>query len=120
MTMTCSCYVGGSTEGDPPGMSKREAAKGAVRTWELMRDLKKVLMREHVGHPVRLRQGIFGRWFILHEKLDDAARSGSRWVSVSENGMPTGGVQVCNFATEDEAAKYALEHGMTLSIKYEG
>jgi len=29
----CSCFVPGSTEGDPPGMSRREAANAAVRLW---------------------------------------------------------------------------------------
>ena len=27
---TCSCYVTGSLESDPPGMTKREAAKAAL------------------------------------------------------------------------------------------
>jgi hypothetical protein len=26
----CSCYVPGSTEGDPPGLTKRQAAKAAL------------------------------------------------------------------------------------------
>ena len=36
----CSCYVPGSTCGDPPGMTKREAAREAVKMWELLGDLK--------------------------------------------------------------------------------
>jgi hypothetical protein len=31
----CSCYVPGSTESDPPGMTVREAARAAVRAWRL-------------------------------------------------------------------------------------
>jgi|HubBroStandDraft_1064217.scaffolds.fasta_scaffold32770_4 hypothetical protein len=37
----CSCYVPGSEEGDPPGMSKREAAKAAVKLWDMIQ-LKKI------------------------------------------------------------------------------
>jgi hypothetical protein len=55
----------------------------------------------------RIRQGLFGRWYIVHPYLDDAAWSGSRWVSVSEQGVPTGGVQVCNFNTAEQAQEYA-------------
>lgn len=29
----CSCYVPGAQEGDPAGVSKREAAEAAVRVW---------------------------------------------------------------------------------------
>jgi hypothetical protein len=29
----CSCYVPGSQENDPPGLSRREAAKAAVKAW---------------------------------------------------------------------------------------
>jgi hypothetical protein len=29
----CDCYVPGSTDHDPPDMTKREAAKAAVRAW---------------------------------------------------------------------------------------
>lgn len=30
----CGCYVEGSVEGDPPGMSRREAANAAVAAWK--------------------------------------------------------------------------------------
>lgn len=30
----CSCYVPGSTEGDPPGMTRRQAAMAAIETFE--------------------------------------------------------------------------------------
>ena len=38
----CACYVPGSTETDPPGMSKREAAKAAVRAWNARLKLQRV------------------------------------------------------------------------------
>jgi hypothetical protein len=31
----CSCFVPGSEEGDPPGLTKRAAARAAVRVWQL-------------------------------------------------------------------------------------
>ncbi len=30
----CSCFVPGSEETDPPGLSLREAARAAMRAWE--------------------------------------------------------------------------------------
>ena len=30
LNKTCSCFVPGSTEGDPPGMTRRQAAKAAA------------------------------------------------------------------------------------------
>jgi len=30
----CSCFVAGSDENDPPGMTRREAAREAVAAWE--------------------------------------------------------------------------------------
>lgn len=30
----CGCYVPGADETDPPGMTRREAAREAVRAWE--------------------------------------------------------------------------------------
>jgi hypothetical protein len=30
----CSCYVEGASEGDPEGMTRREAARAAVRLWQ--------------------------------------------------------------------------------------
>lgn len=29
----CSCYIPGADEGDPPGLSKREAAEAALAVW---------------------------------------------------------------------------------------
>ncbi len=33
----CSCYLPGSTAGDPPGMTLRQAADAAVSLWESCR-----------------------------------------------------------------------------------
>ena len=33
VTRRCSCYVIGSTEGDPPGMTLRQAASAALEAW---------------------------------------------------------------------------------------
>jgi len=33
----CSCYVPGSVEDDPPGLTKREAAKAALRAFARVR-----------------------------------------------------------------------------------
>ena len=30
----CSCYVAGSEEGDPEGMTRKQAAEAAVELWE--------------------------------------------------------------------------------------
>lgn len=39
----CSCYVSGSDEGDPPGMTKRQAAEAAVHFWETRQKMMKRL-----------------------------------------------------------------------------
>jgi len=31
----CSCFEPGSTRGDPPGMTKREAARAAADLWQM-------------------------------------------------------------------------------------
>lgn len=33
----CSCYVKGASETDPPGMTRREAAKAALKLWDMIR-----------------------------------------------------------------------------------
>lgn len=53
----------------------------------------------------RIKQGVFGRWFIFHPMTDTLAWSGMQFVPCVE-GMPTGGVQVCNFGTFEEAQRY--------------
>jgi hypothetical protein len=61
----------------------------------------------------RFKQGLFDRWFIVHPQIDELMWSGSRWVETDAEGLPLGGVHVCNFATEQEAAEYARQHGLT-------
>ena len=56
-----------------------------------------------------LRKGLFDRWYIFNP-LMPWAWSGSRWVAATEEGLPTGGVQICNFASEEEAREYCREH----------
>ena len=33
----CACYVAGAAEGDPPHLSRRQAAEAAVRLWQAQR-----------------------------------------------------------------------------------
>jgi|HubBroStandDraft_1064217.scaffolds.fasta_scaffold32770_9 hypothetical protein len=64
---------------------------------------------------VRIRRGVFGRWYIIHETLNGNAWSGSRWTTVDEDCVPTGGVQVRNFDTEDSARSYCISRDFTIS-----
>lgn len=64
-----------------------------------------------MSEPCRLRQGIFGRWFIFHPEHDEAW-TGARWEICSADGVPTGQFQVCNFASQQEAREYCWEHGL--------
>jgi hypothetical protein len=34
----CSCYVPGASEGDPPGMTRRQAADAAVALWRKQKE----------------------------------------------------------------------------------
>ena len=54
-------------------------------------------------------QGAHGRWIIVKADDPDLAWSGARWVP-HKKGLPTGGVQVCNFDGQDEATQYAKRH----------
>jgi hypothetical protein len=54
----------------------------------------------------RYRQNGFGRWIVVHP-TEELAWSGSRWVGIDGNGLPSKGVQVSNFETRAEA----VEHG---------
>ena len=38
----CSCYVPGSTEGDPEGLTLRQAAEAAVREWRRLEAVKRI------------------------------------------------------------------------------
>jgi hypothetical protein len=72
--------------------------------------LEDAVRAEARPHYAVMQLGPLSRWYIV--RVEDGlgwgwtAWSGSRWV-------PLGGdVQVCNFATKDEAAQYAAEHIM--------
>jgi hypothetical protein len=60
---------------------------------------------------VRVRPGIFGRFIVLHPESSFLGWSGSKWVPVSLDNMPTGDVQVSNFTTAEEAIAYAEGFG---------
>ena len=62
-----------------------------------------------------IRKGAFGRWIIVRGIDTAQAWSGSRWVA-HKNGLPTGGVQVSNFKSEQEAYDAAREAGLTPMI----
>lgn len=57
----------------------------------------------------RIEQGIFGRFYLAHPTEPGRAWSGLRWVA-HEQGLPIGGVQVCNF-NRAQAAEYAKAEG---------
>jgi len=60
-----------------------------------------------------VRQGVFNRWYIFHHADAALAWSGAQWVPTND-GIPTGGVQVCNFDTSDDAVDYAGKSGLSL------
>lgn len=53
----------------------------------------------------RIKLGMFDRWYIFHPSEDSFAWTGSRW-AMTVDGFPAGGVQICNFATLEEAEEY--------------
>jgi len=57
---------------------------------------------------IRLAESIMGRWIVINGQSEDLAWSGSRWVP-HRRGLPVD-VQICNFATREEALAYAEEH----------
>lgn len=61
-----------------------------------------------------IRKGLFDRFYIFHPTMciPYLAWSGSTWVPATPEGVPTGGVQVCNFLTEQEARDYCKERGL--------
>ncbi len=61
-----------------------------------------------MSESVILLQSQFGRW-VIGRVIDKNLWSGRRWVE------PFGGVQVCNFATREEAQAYAEKNGFTIS-----
>jgi hypothetical protein len=58
-----------------------------------------------------IEQNALGR-FILRRGVD--AWSGRRWVPVTALGMPAADVQVCNFASVEEARAYAKRAGIEI------
>jgi hypothetical protein len=79
----------------------------SVSTAEFDRILFERLRREAEAAPVaRVALGGLGRWIIVNGEHEDLAWSGSRWVPHYQ-GFPTGGVQIVNFATHEEAQAYA-------------
>jgi hypothetical protein len=68
---------------------------------------------EGVHNRCRIEVGIFGRWIIVNER--DFAWSGSQWVPY-HHGIPTGEIQVCNFATKAEASDYATQAGIVIAM----
>lgn len=59
------------------------------------------------GAP-RIELNPLNRWVIMHPH-GPLAWSGSRWV-LAVNGLPIGGVQICNFETSEEALVYVGAH----------
>jgi len=60
---------------------------------------------------VRLRQNAFGRWIIVNAADEGTAWSGSRFVPITDDGVPASDVQVSNLDTRDSAAEYAVSFG---------
>lgn len=59
-----------------------------------------------------LALGRMGRWIVCCADAE-GAWSGARWVA-HEGGIPTGGVQISNFGSREEAAEYALDAGLKI------
>jgi hypothetical protein len=59
---------------------------------------------------VKFRKDIFNRWLLVNPDNVREAWSGWRFVDIDATGMPTGGVQVCNFDSRDEAEDYCRTH----------
>lgn len=69
---------------------------------------------------VELTQSAIGRWIVsypkrmlIHQLAGPLAWSGSRWVKIDPAGFGLT-VQVSNFETREEAARYAALHGFTV------
>lgn len=57
-------------------------------------------------------KNVFDRWILVNVYAPKLlAWSGSKWVQHND-GLPSGGFQVCNFYTKEEAARYADERGL--------
>jgi hypothetical protein len=60
---------------------------------------------------VRLRQNAFDRWIVVDATDESMAWSGSRFVPITEQGLPASNVQVSNLDTREEAAEYSASFG---------
>jgi hypothetical protein len=54
----------------------------------------------------RIMQGMYGQWFIQNWRDLELGWSGSHWVD-QDNGVPAPRGHLMNFASEEEARKYA-------------
>ena len=77
-------------------------------------DFSKGVRGKYFEKRCEIRQGVFDRWIIFQHGNPLKAWSGSRWVPATEDGVPTGGVQVCNFWTRDDAAHHAEHRGLVV------
>jgi hypothetical protein len=57
----------------------------------------------------KIEKSFFGRWIIVSAARPDLAWSGSQWVP-HRHGIPTGGAQVSNFASREEAEDYTDQY----------
>lgn len=85
---------------------------------ENRKEAESVLAKYDAIHKpsIRLAENVLGRWIIVNGASDSLAWSGSRWVP-HRLGVASGGIQISNFATRDEAHEYALEQFPPESIK---
>ena len=61
----------------------------------------------------KVRQGIFGRWFIFHADNDHLGWTGSTWADCDCDGAPHQ-FQISNFETQAEAIEEALAAGLVV------
>ena len=78
-----------------------------------MSELERMPMEQRVRRAC-VRQNLFGRWYLASAEYPTLlAWTGSRW-TLHADGMPIGGIQICNFETADKARAYAGEMGLTI------
>lgn len=63
------------------------------------------------SRQARVRQGYGKYWYLFHSRFDGAVWSGVTWVECNLEGYPIGNNPVCKFMNQDQAVRYALEHG---------
>ena len=63
------------------------------------------------------RRGAFGSFYIGNLRHGDEGWTGTRWAKCAR-GLSCSGVQICSFATNEEAEDYILQlRGVTLAAK---